>query len=235
VAGIIAAKTDNGGGIAGMSRTATIMPIKIFNTSCTGDSAAVAEGIRVAVLRGAHVINLSIGSEQPTPVVAERIAVAFARNQNRIVVAAAGNHTKESCGLLDLNCVPNQRTYPAAYPGVIGVAAADSNWNTPSFSNHGDWVDVSAPGASILSTMPPGSKIGCGSSYCYASGTSMASPHVAALAAMALAHCTTWWSNTTGRDNIIIDRIQRRASHYPNKDTYTGYGYIKPKSVLSCI
>lgn len=230
VAGVIAAKTNNGGGIAGMSRTATILPIKVFNSTCRGDGASVAAGIVKAVGRGAHVLNLSLGGPY---LKAEADAVAYARSKNRIVIAAAGNHTQDTC-LLALNCVPNERTYPAAHPGVIGVAAVHPNWAPASFSNFGDWVDVSAPGVGILSTMPPSSDSGCGANYCYVSGTSMASPHVAAVAAMALAHCSNWWKKTTTRDNIIIDRLQRRASHFPAKDDDTGYGYIKPKSVLSC-
>ncbi len=226
VAGVIAAKTNNGGGIAGMSRTATILPIKVFDSSCEGFVDDVAAGIVKAVGRGAHVINLSLGGD--VAVTAEAQAVAYARSKNRIVIAAAGNHTG---GLLG---TPNVRTYPAAHAGVIGVAAVDPSWAPASFSNFGDWVDVSAPGVGILSTMPPSSADGCGSNYCWLNGTSMATPHVAALAAMALAHCSNWWSRATTRDNIIIDRIQRRASHFPTRDAETGYGYIKPKSVLNC-
>lgn len=229
VAGVIAAKTNNRGGIAGMSRTATILPIKVFDSSCEGFVDDVARGIVKAVGRGAHVINLSLGGD--AYVAAEAQAVAYARSKNRIVIAAAGNH---GCSVIVV-CTPNVRTYPAAHPGVIGVAAVHPNWAPASFSNYGDWVDVSAPGVSILSTMPPSSADGCGSNYCRLSGTSMASPHVAALAAMALAHCSNWWVKTTARDNIVIDRIQRRASHYPARDDDTGYGYIRPKSVLSCI
>ena len=104
--------------------------------------------------------------------------------------------------------------------GVIGVAALDSAGQVPSFSNYGSWVDVAAPGADILST--------CGSaSYCTMSGTSMASPYVAALAAMTIAHC-----GTTG--TAVADSIMRWASHYPSKDATTGYGVVRPSTVLQC-
>jgi len=233
VAGVIAAKTNNGTGVAGMSRTATILPIKVFDSSCQGLVSSVATGIVKAVGRGAHVISLSLQGD--TFVQAEADAVAYARSKNRIVVAAAGNHNSESCGLLSPpSCFPNEKVYPAGYAGVIGVAAADQNWQIASFSNTHDAVDVSAPGVGVLSTMPSSSAEGCGSNYCFLDGTSMATPHVSALAAMALAHCSNWWAKTTSRDNIIIDRIQRRASHYPSKDESSGYGHIKPKSVLSC-
>ncbi|MFL6090933.1 MAG: S8 family serine peptidase [Aeromicrobium sp.] len=221
VAGIIAADTNNGIGVAGMARTAQVVPVKVLDAACNGTAASVAAGI-VWAADHADVLNLSLGSQTETA--AERDAVDYALSLGRVVVAAAGNH-RPGCEPTDW--CGSHTTYPAAYPGVIGVAAVNANGDSAGFSNYGDWVDVAAPGVDIVSTMPATAVFGCGDDYCERDGTSTAAPHVAALAAMALSHCA--WSGQEAADQIV-----RRSSHYPARDDATGYGLIQPRAVVGC-
>jgi subtilisin family serine protease len=170
VAGIAAATTGNGIGIAGLALTSRLQPVKVLTTSGTGTDAGIAAGIDWAVSHGARVVNLSLGGGGGFPTTLCG-AVVRARAAGAVVVAAAGNSGSSSA------------VYPAACPGAIGVAATDATGGTPSWSNYGSPdVFVSAPGASIYST-----HWASGSTYATISGTSMAAPAVAGLAALLLA------------------------------------------------
>ena len=162
-AGIAAAVTDNGRGIAGMAPNATIYAVRVLNDNGSGTLDDVANGIIHAADNGADVISLSLGA--PVGATTLRNAVDYAWNSGSVVVAAAGNSGTS---------LPS---YPAYYDNAIAVAATDSNDNKASFSNYGSWVDVAAPGVDIYSTYT-------GSSYRSLSGTSMATPHVAGLAGL---------------------------------------------------
>jgi hypothetical protein len=212
VAGTIGAGFSNGYGVTGMARTAVLRAVKVLESDCAGFSSDVAEGI-VWAADNAEVLNLSLGQTENESHV--RSAINYALARGRVVVAASGNHDTP-CPLLG-PCSPT--TYPAAYPGVVGVAAVDPSGQVAPFSNFGSWVDVAAPGVGVLST--------CGSDFCTMSGTSMAAPHVSALAAMTISHCGT--SGAT-----VADSIQRWASHYPSKDASTGYGIVRPYNTLQC-
>lgn len=163
VTGIAAATGNNGTDIAGVDWNAQIMPIKVLNQFGNGNYSDVAEGIIWAVDNGADVINLSLGG--PTvPGPALQAAIDYANANGVIVVAASGN------GNSDLY-------YPAQYATVIAVGAVDNDLDRVSYSNFGPGLDVVAPGEDILSTLP-------GGGYALVSGTSAASPQVAALAAL---------------------------------------------------
>ncbi len=162
-AGIAAAVTDNGRGIAGMAPNATIYAVRVLDDNGSGTLDDVANGIIHAADNGADVISLSLGA--PVGATTLRNAVDYAWNSGSVVVAAAGNSGTS---------LPS---YPAYYDNAIAVAATDSNDNKASFSNYGSWVDVAAPGVDIYSTYT-------GSSYRSLSGTSMATPHVAGLAGL---------------------------------------------------
>lgn len=198
VAGIVAARTDNRKGVAGGCPNCKLLVAKVFDGKNTGTVARFAEGIRWSADHGAEVINLSF--VHPLPSTVEKNAIDYARNKGAVVVAAAGN--KDT----------NDPTYPAASPGVIAVAATNKDDKRASFSNYGNWVDVAAPGVKILSTIPRG--------YASWSGTSMATPHVSALAALLA-------SQGRGRENIE-DRITSTAVDLgPNgRDPYYGAGRI---------
>ncbi|MDP9387827.1 MAG: S8 family serine peptidase, partial [Actinomycetota bacterium] len=165
VAGIIAAATNNSRGVAGMGWDTKVLSIKVLDDEGWGSSSGIAKGIHEAVRAGADVINLSLGGDYSN-LVAE--AVASARSAGALVVAAAGNDGSEV------------KQYPAALDGVLAVAASDADDKLASFSNRGAaWVDIAAPGTSIVSTVPGG--------YALMSGTSMASPMVAGAAALTFA------------------------------------------------
>lgn len=163
VAGIAAASTNNGVGVAGMAWGARIMPIKVLDASGSGTYADVAAGIVYAADHGAQVINLSLGGIAPSMALEE--AVNYAHDRGAVVVAAAGN--RGSAGVI----------YPARYPNAIAVAAVDPGLNPASFSSYGPEVDIAAPGVGIHSTL-------LGGGYGEMSGTSMAVPYVAGAAAL---------------------------------------------------
>jgi hypothetical protein len=216
VAGIAAANTSNGIGIAGLSRTALLQSVKVLGANCMGDLNAVASGIVWAVDHGAEVLNLSIEVNGPSSALGSAIQYAIA-NQ-RVVVAAAGNGNENCPGLLGLSAAPC--TYPAQYPDVLGVGASTPSNTAASFSDVGSWVDVAAPGQGILSTYLAGG-------YRSVDGTSMAAPYVSALAAMLISHC-----GYSGR--TVSERIIGTASHASVRDNSTGHGIIRPRAALAC-
>jgi len=165
VSGILSATMDNAIGVAGVAPGCRILPVKVLSAAGWGDSAGVAAGIEYAADNGAEIINLSLAGPADRAMSA---AVAYARGKGCIVVAAAGNEGSAAGA-----------GYPARYAGVLGVGAVDSRHARTSFSNYGTGVDVAAPGLAILSTLP-------GGRYEYMSGTSMASPFVAGVAALLL-------------------------------------------------
>ncbi|MEM7342837.1 MAG: S8 family peptidase [Chloroflexota bacterium] len=176
VAGIAAAIGNNNLGIAGVSWRAKLMPVKVLSASGSGSDSTVSQGIEYAVNNGAHIINMSLGAAYTSYPCSgfDTIsnAINYAKSQGVLVVAAAGN---ESVG--KVSC-------PSAYDEVISVSSTTSSNSLSSFSNYGPRVDVSAPGSSIYSTLR-------GGGYGYQSGTSMATPYVAGLAALILSFETT--------------------------------------------
>jgi subtilisin family serine protease len=176
VAGTVAAVGNNGLGVVGMAWGARVMAVRGLGASGSGDTAGLADGIVYAAENGADVISNSWGGYGSSQVL--RDAIAAARSLGSVVVAAAGNGATSVDGF-----------EPATIPGVITVGASTSNDQIASFSNFGDALAVAAPGVDILSLRAPGlgptSSIVAGS-YLRYSGTSMATPHVSALAAVLL-------------------------------------------------
>ena len=175
VSGIAGAATNNGLGVAGVAWRPKLVPVKILDCHGVGSDKQVIAGIDWAVQnRDAYnirVINLSIGGPGQSDVLDAAVERAF--RAGILVVAAAGNgHTD----------VP---FYPAASPFAFAVGATDSTDRLAWFSNHGDYIAVVAPGVSILSTYPQAlTAFDFQVGYQIKSGTSMASPHVAGLAAL---------------------------------------------------
>ncbi|HEV7206398.1 MAG TPA: S8 family serine peptidase [Jatrophihabitans sp.] len=173
VAGVAAAATDNGVGIAGAGYDTTLLGAKIAapDGSITIDDEVA--GIRWAVAHGASVINLSLGG--PVASAAERSAVAYAQSKGVLVVAAAGNDADSTL------------QYPGAYPGVVSVGAIDTTARSRAdFSTYGSWVTLAAPGVNLVSTTPlAGSDFFSSTTgYGQGDGTSFASPLVAGEAAL---------------------------------------------------
>jgi thermitase len=165
VAGVIAARPDNGIGGAGICWTCVVMPIKVLGADGTGTSVAIAQGIRYAADHGANVISMSFVLSGPDSGVES--ALAYAHSLGVLLVAAAGNTGSDS------------PTYPASYPDVVSVAAVDPNGALYPWSTHGSWVTLAAPGCAYTTAMGGGFTSG----FC---GTSAAAPLVAGLAGLAL-------------------------------------------------
>jgi thermitase len=225
VAGIAAAETDNGEGIAGVAWNCKILPVKVLDDLGEGGYSEMIEGIIWAADNGADVINLSLGGSFPSTSLEN--ALKYAYDMDIVIVAAAGN---------DGGAV----LYPAAYDDYcLAVAATDYNDERVDFSNSaGLWesnfgpeIDVAAPGALIVSTVPtwywgPGSF-----PYGWGDGTSQASPHVAGLAAL----IKSIKPNLTAAQIMNVIRYSADDVNFVNnlgRDNYIGYGRINMDKAL---
>jgi hypothetical protein len=138
VSGVIAANSNNGYGMTGVDWGALILPVRACNWQGACDDTWVAAGITYAADRGARVLNLSLGGPNYSRTMEE--AIRYAMGKGAIVVSSSGNAAN---GVTE---------YPAAYKGVIAVAATDENNKVAKFSSFGAWVSVAAPGSRILTT-----------------------------------------------------------------------------------
>ncbi|MBI3957607.1 MAG: S8 family serine peptidase [Chloroflexi bacterium] len=175
VSGIIGAALNNGEGVAGLAPQVLIDPRKALDSRNEGSVANIALAIREAADAGAKIINLSVTSKEPSSVLES--AVNYAVGKGILLVGAVGNSA------------PNPVWWPAAYAGVVAVAATDRS-DQRTYYSHTGAVDLAAPGGLssqlIHSTWPTG--INCptvGSNYCTASGTSMSAAYVSGAAALA--------------------------------------------------
>lgn len=219
VAGIIGA-VNNTIGVVGVAHSVNLYAIKVLDRKGSGFLSDVIDGIDWARLNGMKVINMSLGCDCPSQIL--RDAVIRARNAGVTVIAAAGN-------------TGGAVSYPAAYPEVIAVAATDTANAVPYWSSRGPEVDIAAPGVSVYSTYK-------GIKYATMSGTSMAAPHVAGAAALALksipdtefdslgnciarydADCDGAWSPTE-----IQRKLEATATDFgaPGRDDIYGYGLV---------
>lgn len=173
VAGIAAATAGNGIGVAGVAPNCSLMPVKALNKG-RGTDVDIAEAIVWAADNGADVINISIGLYTQSRAMVK--AVNYALKKNVVVISSAGNDSKSS-----------KIHLPSMIKGVIEVSATNKLDRLASFSNYAQQISVSAPGDKILSTMPTYRvelTSEAGLKYGVLSGTSMASPMVAGLAAL---------------------------------------------------
>ncbi|WCK53382.1 S8 family peptidase [Aneurinibacillus sp. Ricciae_BoGa-3] len=207
VAGIIGALANNNQGIAGISWNSKIMPVKGIGADGSGSSLDIAKGIVWAADHGASVINMSIGNYHPSSALHE--AIRYAYGKDVVLVAASGNDNT------------SQPSYPAAYPEVLSVGAADSAGKRATFSNYGAYLDIVAPGVEIPSTY-------VGSQYAALSGTSMACPHVAGAAALIRS------VNPTLTNSEVMNILRTSADDYgsPGWDHYFGYGLMNVSRAL---
>lgn len=219
VAGIIAA-IKNTVGVSGVCPDCDILDAKVLNDSGSGSSSSIAKGISWAVDNKAKVINMSLGQRVSSRTL--EVAVNNAWKAGVVIVAAAGNAGTQS------------KIYPGAYPNVIAVAATDNNDAKASFSTYGKWVDVAAPGVSVYSTFPNGPfVIGTQSNrshgYDIASGTSMASPIVAGVAALV-------WSTPAGTANTTVRaKVESTADEIPGTGSYWVHGRVNACDAVACV
>ena len=182
VAGTIAQSTNNGLGVAGVAYGASIMPLKVLSARGSGSMGAIAQAIRWAADHGANVINMSLGGSFAVGTISS--AVKYAHGKGVVIVAAAGNDGR------------GRVSFPARYPGVIAVASTQFDEKTTFYSNWGPEVDIAAPGGNtrvdqngdgkpdgvLQHTIVPNDITH--TDYLWFMGTSMASPHVAGVAAL---------------------------------------------------
>jgi len=217
VAGIAAAATGNGIGIAGVARDCSILPVKVVDENGNGYYSWIIDGIIWATDQGVAVINLSLGGDVPDPFLED--ACKYAHDHGVVIAAAVGN---------DGGAV----LYPAAYDDyVLAVAASDFNDAIASYSNAGPEVDVAAPGDWILGPGPLWYFGPFDSPYLFASGTSAAAPHVAGLAALI----------RSSKPGLTVDQIMAiirytaddiNRTTFPGRDDRAGYGRINMERAL---
>jgi thermitase len=201
VAGAAAATSNNGVGVAGVSWASPILPIKVLDSTGSGNHSAIANGIVYAADRGVRVINLSLGGTSGSQTLQD--AVAYAWNKGAVVVAAAGNNG---------NNIP---CYPAAYTQAVAVSATNSSDLRTSWSNYGTYVDIAAPGENIITTAAP-------DVYSSANGTSFSSPVTSGVVALMAA------ANPQLTNAKLVDLLLRNADDIaaPGVDVDSGNGRV---------
>lgn len=210
VAGIVAAFADNGIGVAGVCPGCTILAGKVLSDTGMGSSSGLANGINWAVKSGAKIINMSLAVGASTTL---QTAVNNAWNANVLLVAAAGNGNSTTM------------MYPGAYANVIAVGATNNRDEKASFSTYGTWVDVAAPGVSVYSTFPNhkfvlAREYNRSQGYDIGSGTSMASPIVAAVAALA------WSANPSASNSTVRAKVESSTNTIEGIGTFWSHGRV---------
>ncbi|HEX2360870.1 MAG TPA: S8 family serine peptidase, partial [Jiangellaceae bacterium] len=229
VAGTIAAAMDNptgspaeSEGVVGVAPNARILAYKVCRSDGSCDDFAIQQAIARSITDGANVINMSLGESEYSQSLDD--AVQDAWNAGLVIVAGAGN---------DGTTAP---FYPAALNNVISVAAFDEDHRRPSFSNYGNWVDISAPGNVIMSTYPMSkcaSSTTPGDTGCYAwnTGTSMATPHVSGAAAL------VWSRSDVTSNSQVVDILLNSADSVGvanvRLDSWTTHGGLNLHDAVS--
>ncbi|MFC9299031.1 type VII secretion-associated serine protease mycosin [Streptomyces sp. NPDC057011] len=213
VAGLIAARPQQGTGFVGLAPEATIIPIRQNDGQGKGNAKSLADAIDHAVSKGAQVINISQDTDVPLSADSDLgKSVQKAIDAKIVVVASSGND-----GLSG----EKRKTYPAAFPGVLAVGASDRNNERAAFSQPGDFIGVAAPGVDMVSTVP-------GFGQCIDNGTSFSAPYVAGVAALIRAKHPDWTPQQ------IVWQIQNTAERsVKGRDDYVGWGIVDPVAALS--
>jgi serine protease len=249
VTGTIAQTTNNGEGVTGAAYGVKVMPLKVLNDFGEGDSVAIAKAIRYAAKHGADVINLSL--EFDRRVVASEIpeilaAIRFAHSRGAVIVAAAGNTGQKSL---------RRVAFPARASEVIAVGATTRDGCRSEYSSFGADLDVVAPGGGVdAEPVTPEEAALChpetSGDWIYQEtftgssvrrfglpggyeGTSMASPHVAAIAALIIA---THKLGDHPSPSQVQDQIQATARDLgqPGFDSRYGWGLVDAARALRC-
>lgn len=211
--GVVGA-AENEVGVVGVAPECEMVSGKVLGDNGSGLSSWIANGIDWAIAEKVDVISMSLGSDAPD--VRIGAAVERARAAGIIVVAAAGNSGPRE----------NTAGWPGRFPGVVCVAAVDAATKTANFSSRGAAVLVAAPGVNVRSCYP-------GDRFATMSGTSMATPYVAGVAALyvshAKAHGVKWSADEFAK---LIAKTSRDLAP-AGRDTATGHGLIQPAKLLA--
>jgi len=235
VSGIIAAEINNNKGVVGVAPNVKIMPLRAGFLDSDGDGSFytnhICYSIKYAANNNAKVINLSLGNpikENGEDDLLMKEAINYAFGKGCVVVAASGNGGRYSTNSINLDL-----TYymPAEIPGVITVGAIDNNSEITYYSNFGSAVDVVAPGGAGDGESPDIASTYPNNTYIAEPGTSMATPHVAGLAALLISMDPTISSQDVY--NIITETATDTGS--VGYDPYYGYGIINPLAAILSI
>ena len=228
VAGTIAAKTNNGVGVAGVAFGAKIVPVRVLG-KCGGYTSDIADAIVwssggsvsgvPAIAARAHVINMSLGGGGACDTTTQN-AINSARSRGTVVIVAAGNENQNASNSNPANC-----------SGVVAVAATTKAGGRASYSNYGTVVDVAAPGGGtgggVLSTLNAGTNAPGADSYASYQGTSMATPHVAGVAALMLA------KNAALTPDQIESKLKSTARAFPATCSGCGSGIVDAAAAVA--
>ncbi|MBQ7529753.1 peptidase S8, partial [bacterium] len=231
VAGTIAQSTHNGLGLTGIAHKAKLMPVKVLSGDGSGSILDVADGIRFAADHGANIINMSLGSSFDSRIIHN--AVRYANKRGVLVVCAAGNEGSF------------EPSYPAAYPEAISVSAVNNQGLLAFYSNRGDTIDIAAPGGELSRDMSQEDMWASGicqntlnpfdpseQGYYTFQGTSMASPHVAGVAALLAGQGVNnpkmmrkiLSKTAQGMTKKLLSKTGQNVSHRENARKINGYG-----------
>ena len=202
VGGTIAATSNNQTGISGIARNVKVLPLRILDGQGSGYINNLVDALEYAKVKGVRIVNLSLVLQFDSPILSEAIESV---SDDMMIVAATGN-------------VSANVYWPAAYPGTIAVAATDEQDVYATFSNSGPEVDLAAPGVDILSTDE-------NNNYVDNTGTSMATPHVSALAAL-VSSLRPDFSNAQILDVIEQSAVDINVGTDRGRDDYIGYGRV---------
>ena len=207
-AGVAAAATNNFGGIAGVAWSNPIMPLVVLDANGNAYYSDMANAITYAADHGARIISVSLIGVSPSSVLQN--AVNYAWGKGAVIFAGAGNFG---------DTYPN---YPAACDNVLGISATDSNDSRAYFSSYGSYIDLAAPGTSILTTM-------AGGGYGYMDGTSFATPIAAAVGALALS------VNPSMSNSALVSLLEQNADDLGTAgyDQQLGWGRVNAYRTLA--